>query len=94
MKTKTKQIQQMAREGYAWPGGYPLVLSMGDGGCLCPQCVRSNYRLIRKAQREGMRRDSWYPEAVFIHYEGAPIQCDNCYESIESAYGDPEEECA
>lgn len=89
-----KVIQRMARDAYAWPGGYPLLLLMGDGECLCPACTRSNYRLIRKAQRAGDRRDSWYPTEVFIHYEGAPIYCAHCNAEVESAYGAPEEECA
>jgi hypothetical protein len=94
MNKLTKDLLTMAREGYAWPGGYPLVLLMGDGGCLCPKCLRENYTLVRRTQREGTRRDSWFPVSVFIHWEGAPIQCDHCYTQIESAYGDPEEECA
>ena len=38
-------IHSVARDRYAWPGGYPLI-AMVDGDILCADCVRENYRNI------------------------------------------------
>ena len=62
---------------YAWPGGYPVAYLTGENDTLCPKCANVVYEA---------------PEAWFIHYEGPDLQCDECYEAIESAYGDPDSE--
>lgn len=38
--------KRVARDAYAWPGGYPLALVMSDGECLCPSCIKSEWRNI------------------------------------------------
>ena len=38
-----RRVRAMARERYAWPGGYALALVTTDGGILCPDCVRAEY---------------------------------------------------
>lgn len=90
----TNTLKEFARHPYAWPGGYPLVLVMSDGECLCSSCTRQNYREIRRAQKDRDYRSGWCPVGVDIHWEGAPIYCAQCNTPIESAYGDPEEEAA
>lgn len=41
----------VAREKYAWPGGYALFAVMSDGEAVCSTCVRSEYRQIAWATR-------------------------------------------
>jgi hypothetical protein len=42
------KVKQTARDKYAWPGGYPLVVVMADGSLLCPDCARREYRSIAR----------------------------------------------
>jgi hypothetical protein len=95
MQTTTRDtlatVRTFCREHYAWPGGYPLALMMTDGATLCPACTRANYPLISRATRDNLR-DGWQAAAVFIHYEGAPLVCDQCNQETPSAYGDPDAE--
>lgn len=76
---------------YAFPGGYPIYYITADGGILCPDCVNDNLARIRQVDTQCPDDDQWRVIAVEIHEEGSPIQCDNCYKQIESAYGDPDE---
>lgn len=53
MNTYTKKqiarlnmAKQIAREKYAWPGGYPLLAVTNDGALLCADCVKKNFREI------------------------------------------------
>ena len=73
--------------GYAWPGGYPCALLMGDGECIDAQAARENYRQIRRAMQDPHYARDWTPEGVFIHWEGAPLICAHSGRAIESAYG-------
>lgn len=41
----------VARERFAWPGGYALFLIMTDGAALCADCVRENFRSIAREAR-------------------------------------------
>jgi hypothetical protein len=64
----------------AWPGCYPLCYLDREGNELCAECAS---REIDQAQGA---------VAYNIYWEGPPITCSDCGETIESAYGDPEEE--
>ena len=82
----TPELKQFIRSnGYAWPGGYPCALLMADGEVIDARAARENYRLIR---RESGR--DWTACAVFVHWEGEPLQCAHSGRLIESAYGVPE----
>lgn len=85
-----EQVKEFARCRYA-DGGYPLVLVMTDGECLCADCVRSEYRQISNSTRHHLR-DGWQAESVEIYWEGEPIICAHCGTEIESAYGSDENE--
>lgn len=80
-----KKIAQLANEkgelpAYAWPGGYPLYYIDAESNVLCPECAANN--------------DEMAPPVIEYdeHLEGAPLQCNQCSQEIESAYGDPDEE--
>ena len=53
----------VAREKYAWPGGYTLALVMTDGETLCATCVRENFRQIAGAKRDG-DHNGWNPAGL------------------------------
>ena len=81
-----EQLQDFIRSnGYAWPGGYPCALLMRDGGIIDAQSARENYRQIRRGDEPW-----WQAETVFIHWEGAPLYCDQSGREIPSAYGETE----
>lgn len=84
---KKADLQQFIRSnGFAWPGGYPCALLMADGECIDAQSARENYKLIRRESGP-----DWEPVAVFVHWEGAPLQCAHSGRDIPSAYGECEE---
>ncbi len=91
MKNATvEQVKSFIRHPYVWPGGYPLILVMNDGECLCVDCARSSFRAIVDSTKHGTR-DGWAAAGVQVYWEGPVIYCANCNASIESAYGDPQE---
>jgi hypothetical protein len=73
--------------GYAWPGGYPIYYLMRDDDMphdapyvVCPTCANAP------------RTPECNPVASEAHYEGPPLECEECNGQIESAYGDPDAE--
>lgn len=84
-------VKGFIREPFAFPGGYPKVLIMQDGECLCATCAKAEYRQVSDATRHPFTNTQWQAIGVDIHWEGAAIQCANCNADIESAYGEPEE---
>lgn len=87
----TQAVREFIREPYAFPGGYPKVLIMLDGECICAKCAKENYRLISLETRKRYR-GGWQAVGVDIHWEGAPMVCSHCNAEIESAYGEPDNE--
>lgn len=72
--------------------GYPKVLIMMDCQPLCHKCAKDNFKLIVAATKIGDRRDGWCAGTTDVFWEGAAMECSNCYSKIESAYGDPDSE--
>lgn len=69
-------------------GSYPLFYVRPQGGqrslsedVLCPACA---FQAIADGEAKGL--------AVHVHHEGFSIDCDECSETIESAYGDTDAE--
>jgi hypothetical protein len=87
---KVEQIKELVKSPYAWPGGYPLYAVMGDGGCLCKDCVKNNDSLIIENTLNPCAVD-WQFVVAYINWE-SHIICDHCGDSIESAYDVEEEE--
>ena len=86
------QARQAAREKYAWPGGYPLFLFCADGGVLCPDCARKEWKLVAYATRHPGTDKQWEVAAVDINWEDPGVYCDHCGKQIESTYGEDEDE--
>lgn len=86
-----RDVYRAAQSGYAWPGGYPLLVIMVDGEVCCAACAKAEFRQIADAT---LNRDSsgWQAAGVDAFYEGGTLECCNCGAPIESAYGDPEGE--
>lgn len=83
MKSKQAiELQDFARNPYAWPGGYPLFALCSDGGALCHDCVRDNYRQIREAQKS-YSQCGWNVVAIDVNYEEGSVTCDHCGDAID-----------
>ena len=84
------QLKDFAKHPFAFPGGYPLFAITNDGGDLCHKCCKDNYRIIRESQNNDCN-DGWNVSGVRVNWE-SEIYCDNCNDTIESAYGSDENE--
>ena len=72
---------------FAFPGCYGLFYVTAGNRILCPECANNNPELCRDETDK-----QWNIVAYAVHWEGKPLECDNCNKTIESEYGDPEEE--
>ena len=88
--THIQNVRQAVRDKYAWPGGYPLCLFLADGGTLCIGCARREWRRVAGATRHPGEDEQWEVIQPAINWEDKELQCDHCYERIESAYGGEE----
>jgi len=75
---------QLAREPYAWPGGYPLYAVTDDGGVICRHCAKEEREWI--ALTNG--RDGWCVVDLAVNWENPELYCDCCGRRVESAYGE------
>jgi hypothetical protein len=80
-----QDLFQLIREPYAWPGGYPKVLIMADGECLCTQCADAEKASILRAMAYNTN-DGWLPAGVDINWEDQEMYCAHCNEPIPAAY--------
>lgn len=77
--------------GYAWPGGYQIVLITQEGDMVKPQALIKDKGQLRNAIGDIRAKYSGRIVGSEIYYEGPPVQCAYTGEIIESAYGDPDE---
>lgn len=82
-----KQVKEYIRS-MGQNSGYPLLLVMRDGGCLCHHCAKREFKLIIADTRDGWSTD-WTAAGVESFFEGADVQCSHCNAVLTSAYGDP-----
>jgi hypothetical protein len=75
-------------DAFAWPGGYPIIYVCATGDVLCARCA------TKQMKTEWIRepRAGYLPVAYDVYYEGPILQCADCNEDIESAYGDPDDQ--
>ena len=84
-QTGTRTAKFVAREKYAWPGGYALALVMADGEMLCPGCIRTSWREIVQAHLWADNRGdpAWTPIGVMHSGESdEELQCAHCSNAI------------
>ena len=77
---------QLVREPYVWPGGYPLYAQMNDGGAVCRFCAEEERESI--ALTNG--HDGWCVVDLSVNWEDLELYCDCCGREIEAAYDDRE----
>lgn len=65
----------VARERYAWPGGYALFACTDDGGTLCADCCRAEYATIARTHRNS----GWFVIGVGSAEScEETLHCDHC----------------
>ena len=85
MTTASKSLRladTLAREPFAWPGGYPRYAVTSDGGCLCHRCCKTERDQIGTTTGS----DGWNVVWLAINYEDGDLACDHCGEEIVAAY--------
>jgi len=85
MSTGSKSLRladQLVREPWAWPGGYPLHAVTDDGGVICRFCAEEEREWI--ALTNG--HDGWCMVDTVINWEDHKLRCDCCGKLIEAAY--------
>jgi len=75
------KVRYIAREQFAFPGGYELIGITVDGGLLCSQCIRDNYKLILQSTYDG-HETQWAVNHICTESELENTHCDNCYKAI------------
>jgi hypothetical protein len=86
-QTIPQSVKDAIRNPHAFPGGYPKYIVCNDGSCLCPKCAKDNYRAIAHDTVKQWRT-GWDVAAVDINWEDDSLYCDNCNNTIPSAYGE------
>lgn len=75
--------KRVARDRFAWPGGYALGVVCVDGGMLCSACVAENLSLMSDPGDP-----QWYPAEAYIadaDDDLYDVRCDNCHRPITDA---------
>lgn len=78
----TKEIKRLIRAKFAWPGGYEIYLVTDDGGVLCCECARKEYRQILYSRWNSIR-DGWnvVGYGTADQHDGL-LTCDHCNKVI------------
>lgn len=75
---------------HAWPGGYPIHLTMADGEGLCFACAHQHLALLTRALRDRAidtrNRGDWLVHSTWVNYEDHEAACVQCNEHLEEAY--------
>ena len=84
-----REFFRMLREApHDYSHGYPIVLWLSDGEPMHPTCARKTALQLGRTYRN---RYEPRPLGLNAYWEGPDLQCVECGEPIESAYGDPDE---
>ena len=79
-------VKYVARHKYAWPGGYPMYVVTDDGGVLCADCTKSEWRQIAHDTVKDWKGSGWVAVGADINYEDPDLYCSHCNERVEAAY--------
>ncbi len=82
-----RKVKEAIRNGYAWPGGYPLYIVMSDGEALSIAAAKAEFALVARATLFA-HRDGWRAAGAEINYEDTELYCAHTNNRIESAYGE------
>lgn len=65
-----------------WPGGHAIAYVTADGGMLCPDCVRAEFRQCIYSLRHGCH-DGWHIVGTMSAAESDnACACEHCYREI------------
>lgn len=71
---RARKLKTIAREQFAWPGGYALFAITHDGACICRKCCRGEFSTMLQSTLHSAR-DGW---------EVAAIDCAANYDEVVS----------
>lgn len=80
--------RHVARDCFAWPGGYEMALVTTDGAALCRFCVQSEYTSIYDSHLTDAN-DGWNPSGIM--HSGAVDEmgfCDHCGRDMDAEAGE------
>jgi len=86
-----KDIKDLVRNPYAWPGGYPRFAVLSDGESLCPACCKNEWPVIARATVD-RDSDGWQAIGSAINWEDPDLLCAHCADRIPSAYAERDDE--
>ncbi len=87
---RIRAVKDFIRAPHAFPGGYPKVLITADGGALCDDCAKKEFRQI-VAESLQNTNCGFRASGVGINWENPDLTCDHCGAKIPPAYGDENE---
>ncbi len=90
--TILREVREAIRNPLTSIGAYPVYTVLRDGGLLCAQCARDNYRHISEHTRHPEWSDDWAVVGAEVYWEGPEIDCTQCGHPLDSAYGPTDEE--
>jgi hypothetical protein len=56
---RLEAMRLIARNKFAWPGGYEIFAITADGETVCHECIRKEYRSIYRATRDKGTDAQW-----------------------------------
>ena len=77
-----KQLKELVRVGFAWPGGYTIVFITSDGEVLCRSCVKKEWRQILYSMRHHLT-DGWRVVGYALLEAGETEICAHCGKELE-----------
>lgn len=81
------ELKRAIRDKFAWPGGYEIFGICSDGGVLCCDCMKQEYRQIADARKYG-GNNGW--RVVAVDHAGntdTHTACDHCSKEIVDGFG-------
>ena len=81
-------LVQLRDEPYTSLGGYPKYAVTDDCGSICSKCATEEFDRLDEAEPN----DGFYISRLTVNWEDNDLYCDHCNDTIESAYGDDDEE--
>ena len=82
VENNSHAIRAAIRQKFAWPGGYALFGICSDGGVLCADCMRREYRQVAHSVRHKVN-DGW--QVCLIDCAAnvdTRTDCDHCGKNI------------
>jgi hypothetical protein len=71
-------LQLVARNKFAWPGGYEMFVLASDGGLICSDCVQKEYRQLYHDTANKWHGTGWDVIAADATCNCDEATCDNC----------------